>query len=405
MRHGLRLALAGLLFLGLAAPLAVGATPEPPLAGAAAKASGLREGTCHGYRRVSFTLEGHAAWVTFPKTPAPGKPWVWRARFPGYHDEIDLALLKRGFHTAHIDTANLYGSPRAMRLWDAFYALVTRLYGLNPRVSLYGCSRGGLFIYAFADRWPERVASIYGDTPVMDFTTWPEGKDGRGERSEADWARLKQVYGFTSDAEAEAWRGTGLHLAEKLARAHLPIWHTIGPEDAVVPPRHNTEPFAERFRAAGGEMAIHVNKGPYSLRGHHFPLDAVEKTADFIEGHAPLPDLSPQVMAAWFSAAAALRPARHRIPRPRPPPLPPHAPPRSADSATKGARGASASAAPSRRTPAGRTGWPRACGGASPARTSPSTTWGWPRSAASATPSAGGRRPAGRSTSSSSRPR
>lgn len=315
MRHGLRLALAGLLFLGLAAPLAAEATPEAPLADAAAKASGLREGTWHGYRRVSFTLEGHAAWVTFPKTPAPGKPWVWRARFPGYHDEIDLALLKRGFHTAHIDTANLYGSPRAMRLWDAFYALVTRLYGLNPRVSLYGCSRGGLFIYAFADRWPERVASIYGDTPVMDFTTWPEGKDGRGERSEADWTRLKQVYGFKSDAEAEAWRGTGLHLAEKLARAHLPIWHTIGPEDAVVPPRHNTEPFAERFRAAGGEMAIHVNKGPYSLRGHHFPLDAVDATADFIEAHAPLPDLSPEVMAAWSSDAAALRPALDRIRR------------------------------------------------------------------------------------------
>ena len=298
-----------LVFL-LSCPLSTFAAETAP---AAIAADSVEEVRWQGYRRVTFTFMGHAAWVTFPKAAAPGNPWMWRARFPGYHDEIDLGLLQRGYHTVHVNTADMYGSPKAMAIWDALYRHVTQTYGLNPRTVLYGCSRGGLFIYAFANRWPERVAVIYGDTPVMDFTTWPEGKDGRGTRSENDWTRLKQIYGFDSDSEAEAWRGTGLYCAERLAKANLPIWHTIGPEDKIVPPKNNTEPFAERFRAAGGEMVVHANKGPYALGGHHFPLDAVKPTVDFIEANTPLPDLPVETMATWSRDVAALRPALDRL--------------------------------------------------------------------------------------------
>ncbi len=301
------------LLLMLGGAFAVGA--EAPAAQTAAVRPAGTESQWHGYRRVSFPFMGHNAWVTFPKTAAPGKPWMWRARFPGYHDEIDLGLLKRGYHTAHVDTANLYGTPKAMEIWDAFYKYLMETYGLNPKTVLYGCSRGGLFIHNFANRWPERVAVIYGDTPVMDFKTWPEGKNGTGTRSEGDWANLKRVYGFASDAEAEAYEGIPLNAAERLAKARIPMWHTVSAEDRIVPPKNNTEPFAKRFRAAGGELAIHWNKGPYSLQGHHFPLDAVNPTVDFIEANTPLPDLPAEVMATWSTDAANLRPALDRIVR------------------------------------------------------------------------------------------
>ncbi len=300
--------------------LAIGASPLAAEAGQPAPPSEasrptVAESLWHGYRRVAFPFMGHGAWVTFPKQAAPGNPWMWRARWPGYHDEIDVELLKHGYHTVHVNTGDLYGSPKAMAVWDAFYRHLTETYGLNPRAVLYGCSRGGLFIYNFADRWPERVAVIYGDTPVMDFTSWPEGKEGAGTRSESDWERLKQVYGFGSDAEAEAYEATPLNAAERLAKARLPIWHTVSAEDRIVPPKHNTEPFAKRFRAAGGEMAIHWNPGPYALQGHHFPLNAVGPTVRFIEANTPLPDLPATTMATWSQDAANLRPALDRIAR------------------------------------------------------------------------------------------
>ncbi|MGN1324872.1 MAG: GDSL-type esterase/lipase family protein [Candidatus Spyradenecus sp.] len=300
------------LALLAAAVLAVGA-PVGAAEGAVGPLGPGREATWGGFRQTHFTFAGRSAWVIEPKVAAPGRPWIWRARFPGYHNEIERALLERGYHTVYIDTPNLYGSPTAMAVWDGFYRAVTEQFALNPKGVLYGCSRGGLFIYNFAHRWPERVAAIYGDTPVMDFTSWPEGRDGRGTRSEGDWQELKRVYGFADDAAAEAYRDIPMNYAEQLAQARVPIWHTLGAEDRIVPPKYNSLPFVERFQRAGGEIALHWNKGPYALDGHHFPLDAVRETVDFIEWNTPLPALSAVVEATWQQDAEALAPALRRL--------------------------------------------------------------------------------------------
>ena len=52
----------------------------------------------HGFDRYDFQVDGRNCYVVVPPHPAPGNPWVWRARFPNYHPEADLILLERGFH-------------------------------------------------------------------------------------------------------------------------------------------------------------------------------------------------------------------------------------------------------------------------------------------------------------------
>ena len=115
-----------------------------------------QEGTWRGQRQVSFQHEGRAAWVVIPPKAAPGNPWVWRARFPGFHAEVDDELIKRGYHVAHINTAGMLGSPAAMLVWDGFYDRMINTLDLNPKVVLEGVSRGGLFIYNWAARHPDR---------------------------------------------------------------------------------------------------------------------------------------------------------------------------------------------------------------------------------------------------------
>ena len=73
-----------------------------------------RQDTWHGYQRNHFQIEDRKCYVVIPKKVAPGKPWVWRARFPDFHYEMDLELLKQGFHIAYLDVANLFGSPQAI---------------------------------------------------------------------------------------------------------------------------------------------------------------------------------------------------------------------------------------------------------------------------------------------------
>ncbi len=89
-----------------------------------------------GFEKVDFPFEGTTAWYVKPAQALPGNPWVWRAHFPGWHTEMDSILLSRGFHVAYINTNDLFGHPKAMRLWDQFYDYLTTEKGFAPKVAL-----------------------------------------------------------------------------------------------------------------------------------------------------------------------------------------------------------------------------------------------------------------------------
>ncbi|MEW4564899.1 prolyl oligopeptidase family serine peptidase [Bremerella sp. JC770] len=238
----------------------------------------------HGYTKHDFTVDQKPAYVVVPHQAAEGNPWVWRARFPGFHAEADVLLLERGFHVAYINTNDMLGSPTAMKHWDAFYDFMTSK-GLNKRVALEGVSRGGLFVYGWASRHPDRVACIYADTPVCDFKSWPGGK-GKGVGSSGTWQRLLKEYDFT-EAEALAYQKNPIDILAPIAEAKIPVLHIVSLNDVVVPPTENTFILAERYRKLGGEIEIiEVQEGTEKSQGHHFTHPDPKRVADFIEKHA-----------------------------------------------------------------------------------------------------------------------
>ena len=93
----------------------------------------------HGFARHDFELEGRKCYIVKPSQPAQGRPWVWRARFPNYHPEVDAILLERGFHVAHIDTGGMLGCEKALDHWDQFYEHMT---GPAVWAGGEGCSGG-----------------------------------------------------------------------------------------------------------------------------------------------------------------------------------------------------------------------------------------------------------------------
>lgn len=112
------------------------------------------ESQWHGYTRYDFSFKGRRCFITQPKQALPSKPWVWRAKFPGYHDEIDKILVGQGFHIAHINCGAMLGSPKARDLWDEFYTYVTETAGLSKTVALEAVSRGGLYAYGWGRTQP-----------------------------------------------------------------------------------------------------------------------------------------------------------------------------------------------------------------------------------------------------------
>jgi len=237
----------------------------------------------NGFDRHDFTVDGLNAIVVSPKS-ADRKlhlPWIWRAEFFDHRPELDLALLKIGFHLAYIDVGNTFGAPSAMKHWDAFYEVLTKKYGLSRKPTLEGLSRGGLYIYNWAAKHSRDVSVLYGDNPVCDFKSWPGGK-GVGPGSPDDWKKLQNDYGFHSEAEALAFKGNPIDNLEPLARAHVPIIHCAADADEAVPYEENTVVLKARYEKLGGHIEVIVKHG---FKHHPHGLDDPTPLVDFILAH------------------------------------------------------------------------------------------------------------------------
>ncbi|MBK1826876.1 alpha/beta hydrolase family protein [Haloferula rosea] len=220
-------------------------------------------GDFHGYSRYDLMHEdaGGSVKVVVPRVVREGRPWIWRARFFGHQPALDLQLLERGWHVVYCDVTNLYGSDEAMARWDRCHAYFVKA-GLSSKPVLEGMSRGGLPIFRWASRNPDKVAAVYGDNPVCDFRTWPSGI-ASGKRSEADWKRLLEVWKLTDEeATKHAQVIDGL---EPLAKAKVPVALVLGLKDDVVPAAENGLRLAERYAELGGP--VRVWKKPEA--GHH----------------------------------------------------------------------------------------------------------------------------------------
>lgn len=241
----------------------------------------------HGFTKYDFQIERRNARIVVPDKAAPGKPWVWRARFPDWHYQMDSILIRKGFHIVYIDTDELLGSPGCVEIWNSFYNYLTTQYGLNKKVALEGVSRGGLYVFNFAKKYPERVSAIYAEAPVCDFKSWPGGK-GTGKGDPESWKLLQKAYNFKTEQEALDYKDNPIDKLEKLAAAKVPLLFQIGLHDSIVPPDENTYILANKYIRLGGPAMIYPNTlGKQSLQGHHFPIDDVKRSSDFIQDSYP----------------------------------------------------------------------------------------------------------------------
>jgi len=266
---------AGLLASRLREVVSLGNDPQFNLL-AASEIRGSRT-SYFGFDCCDFTFESRNAKIVRPKRTAPGRPWIWRARFWGHEPQTEIALLERGFHLVFCDVAELFGNTEAIGIWNRFYEMLTKA-GLSTKTVLEGFSRGGLYIYRWAVVNPDRVACIYADAPVLDFKSWPGGK-GRGGGNPAEWERFKRNFHLASEDEALAFEGNPLDLAREIAGAGFPMLHVCGDADSTVPIEENTDIFEKKILTCGGHITVIRKPGI----GHHpHSLPNPQPIVDFI---------------------------------------------------------------------------------------------------------------------------
>jgi sialidase-1 len=235
-----------------------------------------------GFARYDFEFSGRACRVVCPVKPASGNPWIWNARFPDWHTEIDSILLTRGFFVTYINTDEHNGSPEGVKIWDEYFRYLTTTFRFENQVALEGISRGGLYVYNFAKKYPWRISCIYAEAPVCDIKSWPGGF-GKGKGSAEDWKLVMKAYNFKNEAEAKSFNDNPVDNLDKLAEAKVPILHMIGLEDKIVPPDENTFLLVDRYIKLGGiATVVPCTRGRQELEGHHFDIETPALAADFI---------------------------------------------------------------------------------------------------------------------------
>lgn len=238
--------------------------------------------TYHGFVRHDFQLGENPVTIIEPRNPLPGRRWVWKAEFFTAFPTFDLAMLERGWWLAYMNVGNTFGCPSAMDRFDAFHEEMTGKYGFHPRPVLEGLSRGGLYVYNWTARNPDKVACLYADNAVCDFKSWPGGK-GIGPGSPDDWSKLLIDYGFSSEEEALAYAGNPVDNLEPLARAGVPVIHAAATEDEAVPISENTDVVEKRYRQLGGEIKVIRHPGGHHPHGLEDPTPIIEYVSSRME--------------------------------------------------------------------------------------------------------------------------
>ena len=269
----------GLCAVILSTATAVGAAPAAPgKAPVAAPGATLQRSMWNGFERLDFSVAGRPCILVSPATPAAGRPWIWRTEFFDHEPQTDLALLGRGWHVAYMDARDMYGSPKAMALFNQFYAHLVVQASLSRRVVLEGFSRGGLYAINFAIAHPTSVAALYLDAPVLDIRSWP----GRN-RASKEWTQFLEAYDLTEESVSK-YRGP-LDRLLMIMGGKIPIIAVCGDADQTVPFAENMGVLEKRYRELGGTVQVILKPGgdhhPHSLKDPKPIVDFLIANAKF----------------------------------------------------------------------------------------------------------------------------
>jgi len=206
--------------------------------------------TCRGaafvpcHPRYAFELPGveGATTVIAPLTPAPGRPWVFRADLVARDAAVDLALLERGFHIVTGPVSYNADGPIVAH-WNKVYEHLTA-HGFSTKPVLAGAGGAAGEALNWAIQNPDKTACVYAENPVF-------------RSRNPDHSLLENL--------------------APLAKLGVPLLAVCGARDPWLEPQSRA---AERnYHALGGTMTLLVREG----EGHFLqPTRDVTPMLDFI---------------------------------------------------------------------------------------------------------------------------
>lgn len=235
------------------------------------------ESLWNGFKRLDFRFEGRDAILILPDEPQKDKKWLYKTEYFNAFPSFEIEMLKQGYYVAHIDNKSRLCPEEDKVMRPRFCEFLKVEFGLNEKCLPVGMSCGGMQAVYFAAEYPQYVAALYIDAPVLNLLSWPLGL---GESKHVCREEFEKAIGIPM-SEMLCYRKHPIDYKEALLKSGIPVFMICGNSDMTVPYNENGKILSDFFKANNGNLTEIVKKDcdhhPHGLEDNTPLIEFVKK--------------------------------------------------------------------------------------------------------------------------------
>lgn len=240
------------------------------------------EGEYFGFKKLEFEFDGKKAILVIPNAPREDKKWCLKTEYFAAFPDFQIEMLNRGYYISHIVNETRWCLETDTQRQAKFAKFLHDEFGLFEKCLPIGMSCGGMQAIYLAAKFPEVVAAIYVDAPVLNYLSCPcsigdrsKDENAYNEFVEATGLTVKDLIGYRKHPQ---------DYIHKLVENRMPLFLIAGDCDDIVPFNENGLLLINAYKAAGLEFSAIIKKGcnhhPHGLDDNSPLLEFVEKYYD-----------------------------------------------------------------------------------------------------------------------------
>lgn len=236
----------------------------------------MLESVWNGFKRIDFDFMGRKAILIFPNEENRCNKWLFKTEYFDAFPELEIELVKQGWHLAYVSNVTRWCLDEDLYIKKSFAEYLIKEYGLTQKCVPVGMSCGGMIAVKFAARYPEHIACLYLDAPVMNLLSCPCGLGIAGDDM---YQEFKDATGMTI-ADLINYREHPIDKISCLLENEIPVILVYGKDDIVVPYEENGKVLEQKYLEYRGTLKVIGKDGC----GHHpHGLDDNSQIIEFIQ--------------------------------------------------------------------------------------------------------------------------
>lgn len=215
----------------------------------------------NGYKCLEFEFLQRKAILVCPEMACEGNKWLLKTEYFGAFPTFELEMLELGYHVAYIQNKTRWHDISDDDMKEAFCEFLQQKFDLHEKCLPVGMSCGGMHAVYFAAKYPDRIAGIYLDAPVLNLLSCPAGV---GIAHDDMYEEFVRDTGLTK-SDLINYRNHPIDCAGQLVNNQIPVFLVAGDSDSAVPYVENGKVLYDYYVQHGGDIVQVVKP----RCGHH----------------------------------------------------------------------------------------------------------------------------------------